>query len=162
MSVFAMLAQHADMAVQHLHVAGAMVTDAAIHHGQAGLDHARDNLVVLAQAATEAPAAAPGDGISVEEFKEKLESVTQEEQLGWLTAAGKYFIGIFQEGGRVFAGFVTSLSALGAVGVAGAILPLLMTVALTGLEFLVSFLQAYVFAVLTCMYLNDAVHPGGH
>jgi F-type H+-transporting ATPase subunit a len=63
---------------------------------------------------------------------------------------------------KVFAGFVTSLSALGAVGVAGAILPLLMTVALTGLEFLVSFLQAYVFAVLTCMYLNDAVHPGGH
>jgi F-type H+-transporting ATPase subunit a len=63
---------------------------------------------------------------------------------------------------KVFAGFVTSLGALGAVGVAGAILPLLMTVALTGLEFLVSFLQAYVFAVLTCMYLNDAVHPGGH
>ena len=63
---------------------------------------------------------------------------------------------------KVFAGFVTSLGALGAVGVAGSILPLLMTVALTGLEFLVSFLQAYVFAVLTCMYLNDAVHPGGH
>ena len=33
---------------------------------------------------------------------------------------------------------------------------------MTGLEFLVAFLQAYVFAVLTCMYLNDAVHPGGH
>lgn len=61
---------------------------------------------------------------------------------------------------KVFAGFVTSLSAFGAVGVAGAILPLAMTVALTGLEFLVSFLQAYVFAVLTCMYLNDAIHPG--
>jgi F-type H+-transporting ATPase subunit a len=37
-----------------------------------------------------------------------------------------------------------------------------MTVAITGLEFLVCFLQAYVFAVLTCMYLNDAVHPGSH
>jgi F-type H+-transporting ATPase subunit a len=61
---------------------------------------------------------------------------------------------------KVFAGFVTSLSALGAVGVAGSILPLIMTVAITGLEFLVAFLQAYVFAVLTCMYLNDAVHPG--
>jgi F-type H+-transporting ATPase subunit a len=61
---------------------------------------------------------------------------------------------------KVFAGFVTSLSALGAVGVAGAILPLAMTVALTGLEFLVAFLQAYVFAILTCMYLNDAIHPG--
>ncbi len=61
---------------------------------------------------------------------------------------------------KVFAGFVTSLSAMGAVGVAGAVLPLAMTVALTGLEFLVAFLQAYVFAVLTCMYLNDAIHPG--
>jgi F-type H+-transporting ATPase subunit a len=61
---------------------------------------------------------------------------------------------------KVFAGFVTSLSALGAIGVGGAILPLAMTVALTGLEFLVAFLQAYVFAVLTCMYLNDALHPG--
>ncbi|PZO78900.1 MAG: F0F1 ATP synthase subunit A [Mesorhizobium amorphae] len=63
---------------------------------------------------------------------------------------------------KVFAGFVTSMSALGAVGVVGAILPLLMVVAITALEFLVAFLQAYVFAVLTCMYLNDAVHPGGH
>ncbi|WP_309083599.1 F0F1 ATP synthase subunit A [Chelativorans sp.] len=61
---------------------------------------------------------------------------------------------------KVFAGFVTSLSALGVAGVAGAVLPLAMTVALTGLEFLVAFLQAYVFAVLTCMYLNDAIHPG--
>ncbi|EIM78271.1 F0F1 ATP synthase subunit A [Nitratireductor aquibiodomus RA22] len=61
---------------------------------------------------------------------------------------------------KVFAGFVTSMSALGAVGVAGAVLPLIMTVAITGLEFLVAFMQAYVFAVLTCMYLNDAVHPG--
>jgi F-type H+-transporting ATPase subunit a len=61
---------------------------------------------------------------------------------------------------KVFAGFVTSLGALGAIGIGGAILPLIMTVALTGLEFLVAFLQAYVFAVLTCMYLNDALHPG--
>lgn len=60
---------------------------------------------------------------------------------------------------KVFAGFVTSLSALGAVGAAGAALPFAMTVALTGLEFLVAFLQAYVFTVLTCMYLNDAIHP---
>lgn len=61
---------------------------------------------------------------------------------------------------KVFAGFVTSLSALGVAGVAGAVLPFAMTVALTGLEFLVAFLQAYVFTVLTCMYLNDAIHPG--
>ena len=61
---------------------------------------------------------------------------------------------------KVFAGFVASLSALGAVGIAGSILPLAMTVAITALEILVAFLQAYVFAVLTCMYLNDALHPG--
>lgn len=61
---------------------------------------------------------------------------------------------------KVFAGFVTTLTAMGAVGVAGSILPLAMTVAITALEVLVAFLQAYVFAVLTCMYLNDAIHPG--
>jgi F-type H+-transporting ATPase subunit a len=60
---------------------------------------------------------------------------------------------------KVFAGFVTSLTAFGFVGVAGSVLPLAMTVAITALEVLVAFLQAYVFAVLTCMYLNDAIHP---
>lgn len=60
---------------------------------------------------------------------------------------------------KVFAGFVVSMSAAGAIGTAGAILPLFMTIAITALEFLVAFLQAYVFAVLTCMYLNDALHP---
>lgn len=61
---------------------------------------------------------------------------------------------------KVFAGFVVSLSAMGLAGVAGAILPLAMTVAIMALEVLVAFLQAYVFAVLTCMYINDAIHPG--
>lgn len=60
---------------------------------------------------------------------------------------------------KVFAGFIVTLSAWSALGVGISILPLLMTIALTGLEFLVAFLQAYVFAVLTCMYLNDALHP---
>ncbi len=60
---------------------------------------------------------------------------------------------------KVFAGFVVSLGALGAVGIAGAILPLAMAVAITALELLVAALQAYVFAILTCMYLNDALHP---
>jgi len=60
---------------------------------------------------------------------------------------------------KVFSGFVVSLSAFGAIGIAGSILPLAMAVALTALELLVAFLQAYVFAVLTCMYLNDALHP---
>jgi F-type H+-transporting ATPase subunit a len=39
-------------------------------------------------------------------------------------------------------------------------MPLAMAVAITALELLVAALQAYVFAILTCMYLADAVHPG--
>jgi F-type H+-transporting ATPase subunit a len=61
---------------------------------------------------------------------------------------------------KVFAGFIIMLSAFGIGGVIGAILPLSLVVALTALEFLVAFLQAYVFAILTCIYLNDAIHPG--
>ena len=61
---------------------------------------------------------------------------------------------------KVFASFVTMLAALGLVGWVGAVLPLGLTVALTALELLVAFLQAYVFAILTCIYLNDAIHPG--
>ncbi|PWJ80546.1 ATP synthase F0 subcomplex A subunit [Pseudaminobacter salicylatoxidans] len=61
---------------------------------------------------------------------------------------------------KVFAGFVVSLGGLGALGIAGAILPLAMTVGLTGLELLMSVIQAYIFTMLTCMYLNDALHPG--
>jgi F-type H+-transporting ATPase subunit a len=61
---------------------------------------------------------------------------------------------------KVFAGFVVSLSALGITGILGAIFPLGMAVGLTALECLVAFLQAFVFAILTCVYLNDALHPG--
>jgi F-type H+-transporting ATPase subunit a len=61
---------------------------------------------------------------------------------------------------KVFAGFVTMLGALGFVGWVGAILPLALTVSLFALELLVAFLQAYVFAILTCIYINDAIHPG--
>jgi F-type H+-transporting ATPase subunit a len=63
---------------------------------------------------------------------------------------------------KVFASFVAMLGALGILGWAGAVLPLGLTVALTALELLVAFLQAYVFAILTCIYLNDAIHPPGH
>ena len=52
---------------------------------------------------------------------------------------------------KVFASFI---------GWVGAVLPLGLTIALTALELLVAFLQAYVFAILTCIYLNDAIHPG--
>ena len=62
---------------------------------------------------------------------------------------------------KVFAGFIILMgSAMGAVGWAGGILPFGMIVILTALETLVAFLQAYVFAILTCIYLNDAIHPG--
>jgi F-type H+-transporting ATPase subunit a len=62
---------------------------------------------------------------------------------------------------KVFAGFIILLgTALGAVGWAGGVLPFAMIIALTALEMLVAFLQAYVFAILTCIYLNDAIHPG--
>jgi F-type H+-transporting ATPase subunit a len=60
---------------------------------------------------------------------------------------------------KVFAGFVVLLGSAGFIGVLGAILPLAATVALTALEFLVAALQAYVFAILTSLYLADAIHP---
>ena len=61
---------------------------------------------------------------------------------------------------KVLAGFITMLGGAGFLGIFGAILPLGMVVAITALEVLVAFLQAYVFAILTCIYLNDAIHPG--
>jgi F-type H+-transporting ATPase subunit a len=60
----------------------------------------------------------------------------------------------------VFASFIPLLAGLGIVGYFGAILPLGMVIALTALELLVAFLQAYVFTILTCIYINDAIHPG--
>ena len=63
---------------------------------------------------------------------------------------------------NVFGGFVVMLLGAGAVTSVVAILPFAMTIGLYALELLVAFLQAYVFAMLTCMYLNDALHPGGH
>jgi F-type H+-transporting ATPase subunit a len=52
---------------------------------------------------------------------------------------------------KVFAGFVFALGVFGVV-------PLALVAALTGLEFIIAFLQAYVFTILTCVYLNDALH----
>jgi len=62
---------------------------------------------------------------------------------------------------KVFGGFVVMLLGAGSFAVL-APLPLLMAIAITAFEVLVAFLQAYVFTVLTCMYLNDALHPEGH
>jgi F-type H+-transporting ATPase subunit a len=61
---------------------------------------------------------------------------------------------------KVFASFIPVLAGIGIAGYFGAVLPLGMVIALTALELLVAFLQAYVFAILTCIYLNDALHPG--
>ena len=61
---------------------------------------------------------------------------------------------------KVFGGFVVALGSLGGVFAASAILPFAFNIFLTALELLVAFLQAYVFAILTCLYLNDALHPG--
>ena len=57
---------------------------------------------------------------------------------------------------KVIAGFVFGLGAI-TFGIGG-VLPLALLVALTGLEIVIAFLQAYVFAILTCLYINDALH----
>jgi len=59
---------------------------------------------------------------------------------------------------KVFAGLAVMITGAGGVYAPGAILPFLALVGLTGLEVLVAALQAYVFTILTCMYLNDAIH----
>lgn len=59
---------------------------------------------------------------------------------------------------KVFAGFVIALGAAGGVYAAIAPLPFVMTVAFYGLELLIAVVQAYVFALLTCIYLNDSIN----
>jgi F-type H+-transporting ATPase subunit a len=59
---------------------------------------------------------------------------------------------------EVFASFIVMMAAAGTFGVLGAAGPLALNVVLVGFELLVAFLQAYVFSILTCIYLHDAVH----
>ena len=59
---------------------------------------------------------------------------------------------------EVFATFAVLLAGAGALGTAAGILPMALNVVLVGFELLVAALQAYVFAILTCIYLHDAVH----
>ncbi len=59
---------------------------------------------------------------------------------------------------EVFATFVVLLAGAGALGTVAGILPMALNVVLVGFELLVAALQAYVFAILTCIYLHDAVH----
>ena len=63
---------------------------------------------------------------------------------------------------KVFAGFVISLLGAGAAMKAISIIPFLGIVAVTLLEILVGFLQAYIFAILSCIYLADAEHAADH
>jgi len=59
---------------------------------------------------------------------------------------------------QVFAGFVIALGSAGGILSALSITPMFMIVFIGALEMLVAFLQAYVFAILTCIYLNEALH----
>jgi F-type H+-transporting ATPase subunit a len=61
---------------------------------------------------------------------------------------------------KVFAGFIVLMLGTGGAVMALTPLPLAMIVALYALELLVACLQAFVFSILTCIYLNDALHPG--
>lgn len=63
---------------------------------------------------------------------------------------------------KLFAGFVVSLLSAGGAVMLFGIAPFLGTIAVTAMEFLVAALQAYVFAVLTCIYLSDAAHAADH
>ncbi|HVZ69463.1 MAG TPA: F0F1 ATP synthase subunit A [Rhizomicrobium sp.] len=63
---------------------------------------------------------------------------------------------------KVFAGFVIALGAAGGIFTGLALAPMLLIIAITLLELLVAFLQAYVFAILTCIYLSEALHLHDH
>lgn len=59
---------------------------------------------------------------------------------------------------KIFAGFAVMLAGLGIGGIVGAIIPGFVLVALTGFEIFVAVLQAYIFTILACVYLNDAIN----
>jgi F-type H+-transporting ATPase subunit a len=63
---------------------------------------------------------------------------------------------------QVFAGFIIALSGAGGVLALLSFGPMILIVAIMLLELLVAFLQAYVFAILTCIYLNEALHLHDH
>lgn len=58
---------------------------------------------------------------------------------------------------KVFAGFSVAMISAGAVTGVLSIVPVIVNIALIGLELMIAFIQAYVFAMLTCIYLKDAI-----
>ncbi|MBY7649854.1 MAG: F0F1 ATP synthase subunit A [Candidatus Liberibacter europaeus] len=63
---------------------------------------------------------------------------------------------------KVFAGFISSMFSLGLLGIVFSLLPLFVNVVITGLEFFVAFMQAYLFMMLTCLYISDVYHADQH
>ncbi|KGB27749.1 ATP synthase F0F1 subunit A [Candidatus Liberibacter solanacearum] len=63
---------------------------------------------------------------------------------------------------KVFAGFYFSILSLGMLGMVFSLLPVFVNVAITGLEFFVAFMQAYIFLMLTCLYIGDVYQDDQH